>query len=63
MEILNVEELAKYLKRSPSSVRNLVMRRQLPFRKAGGRLLFFKEEIDKWIYNAPGITPEEIDKI
>ena len=63
MNLLNVEELAKYLKRTPSSVRNLVMRRQLPFRKVGGRLLFFKEEIDKWIYDAPGITLEEIDKM
>ena len=63
MEILNAEELAKYLKRTPSAIRNLVMRRQIPFKKVAGRLVFLKEEIDKWVYDAPGITLEEMDKM
>jgi hypothetical protein len=63
MELLNVEELAKYLRRSPSSIRNLAMRRQIPFRKAAGRLIFFKEEIDKWLYESPGFTLAEINKM
>ncbi len=63
MTLFNVKELAKYLKRTPSSIRNLVMRRQIPFRKAGGRLIFFQEEIDKWLREAPGITLEEIDNM
>ena len=60
MNLLNVEELAKYLKRTPSSIRNLVMRRQIPFRKVGGRLVFFKKEIDLWLQEAPGVTLEEV---
>ena len=49
MEILDAKEVAQYLKRSPSAIRNLVMRRKIPYRKAGGRLIFFKEEIDRWL--------------
>ena len=60
MNLLNVEELAKYLKRTPSAIRNLVMRRQIPFRKVAGRLVFFKEEIDLWLQEAPGVTLEEM---
>ena len=63
MEILNAEELARYLKRTPSSIRNLVMRRQVPFRKVGGRLVFFKEEIDKWVLDSPEISLEEMDRM
>ena len=63
MNLLNVDELAGYLKRSPSSIRNLVMRRQIPFKKVAGRLIFLKEEIDKWVYDAPGITLEEMGKM
>jgi excisionase family DNA binding protein len=63
MNLLNVDELAKYLKRSPSAIRNLVMRRQIPFRKVAGRLIFFQEEIDKWLLEAQGITLEEMHKM
>ena len=60
MEILNAVELAKYLKRTPSAIRNLVMRRQIPFRKVAGRLVFFQDEIDRWLNEAQGITLEEM---
>ena len=63
MNLLNVDELSKYLKRSPSAIRNLVMRRQIPFRKVAGRLIFFQEEIDKWLLEAQGITLEEMHKM
>ena len=61
MEILNTKEVAKYIKRSESSVRNLVARGQIPFRQCGGRrLVFIKQELDQWIMEAPGTKLEKI---
>lgn len=46
---LTLPEAASYVKRTESSLRNLVDRRRVPFTKAGGRLMFIKEELDKWL--------------
>ena len=59
-EYLNVEELALYIKRSKGAIRNLVLRRAIPYRKPAGRLMFLKNEIDEWIENAPGKKCEEL---
>lgn len=53
-------ECANLIGRSPGAVRNLVMRRAIPFRKPGGRLLFIKTEILKWVDGAPGVTLEQL---
>jgi len=55
----DVQELASYIKRSPGAIRNLVLRRAIPYRKPAGRLIFLKEEIDRWIQMAPGKKLEE----
>jgi len=39
----------------------LVLRRAIPFRKPGGRLLFVKDEIDRWIQNSAGISFDELN--
>ena len=59
MELLNVTEIAQYLKRSESSIRNLVARRQIPFRKLGGRLVFIKKDILEWVYVAKGLSIDD----
>ena len=38
----------------------MVMSRAIPFRKPGGRLIFLKAEIDRWIGMSEGVTIEEI---
>lgn len=60
-QYLDVKELASYLKRSPGAIRNLVMRRMIPYRKPAGRLLFLKEEIDHWIRMSKGVTLYEVE--
>lgn len=45
-EYLNAEENADFIGRSPGAVRNLVMRRAIPYRKVGGRLVFLRSEIE-----------------
>ena len=62
-EYLTATECGELIgKRSPGAVRNLVMRRAIPFRKAGGRLVFLRSEIEFWIENSPGVKPDEIIK-
>ena len=61
LEYLDIAELASYIKRSKGAIRNLVLRRAIPYRKPAGRLIFLKEEIDQWVRKAPGKKLEEIE--
>lgn len=56
----DVYELSLYIKRTPGAIRNLVLRRLIPFRKPAGRLVFIKEEIDQWIIKSEGIALNEV---
>lgn len=46
---LTAKETAAYLRRSMGAVHNLVYRKQLTAYKPSGRLLFKKDEIDRWV--------------
>ena len=50
MEIMNVRELADYLKCSESSIRNMVRANKIPVFKINSKLNFNKEAIDNWIH-------------
>lgn len=58
----NVPEVSQYLRRSPGAIRNMVLRRLIPFRKPAGRLIFSRQEIDRWIRSAEGVSLEELGK-
>jgi excisionase family DNA binding protein len=58
--ILSTTEAADLLRRSPAAVRNLVMRRAIPYRKPGGRLVFLKEELERWIRESPGVKIDDL---
>lgn len=62
VEVLSTQEAAAFLRRSPASIRNMVLRRQIPYRKPGGRLIFVKEELVEWIRSSPGVSIEEVRK-
>ena len=57
---LTTTGVADLIGRSPAAIRNLVMRRAIPFRKPGGRLLFVRSEVEAWIMNSPGVQLGEI---
>jgi len=61
-EYMTTNECGKLIGRSPGAVRNLVLRRRIPFRKPGGRLVFLKSEIEKWIERSPGIKIEDLEE-
>jgi len=47
-EAYTAEEIAKYLKLHPYTVRRLARERKIPAFRAGGQWRFRKDEIDKW---------------
>lgn len=49
MDILNVKELANYLKCSESKIRNLVKDKAIPNFRIGAKINFNKEAINLWI--------------
>lgn len=59
-QYLSVEDLSLYIKRSKGAIRNLVLRKVIPYRKLAGRLMFVKEEIDEWVQTAPGKKLEDL---
>ena len=59
-KLMDTFEVAEFLKRSPGAIRNLVLRRSIPFRKVAGRLVFLKDEIDEWIQKAPGLRLKDL---
>lgn len=62
-ERMNAQECGDYIGgRTPAAIRNLCMRRKIPFRRVAGRLLFLKNEIDLWIHNSPGVTLEDLSR-
>jgi hypothetical protein len=59
-KFLTIIQCAELIGRSPSAIRNLCMRRKIPYRKAGGRLVFLVHEIEGWIEQGEGISLEEL---
>jgi len=58
--ILNTAEVGELIGRSPGAIRNLVLRRAIPYRKVAGRLIFLRSEILKWIEEAPSVKLEDL---
>ncbi len=48
VKFLTVEETAELLRVEADTIRNWVSQGRIPFRKAGGKTLFFLEEILEW---------------
>jgi len=61
-EFLDTRAVAEMLNRSEAAIRNLVLRKAIPYRKPGGRLMFLRSEICEWIENAPGLSLAELKK-
>jgi hypothetical protein len=61
MEPLDTREAGRFVKRSPAAVRNLVLRKQIPYRRVAGRLVFIREELEEWIRGSPGLRIDDIE--
>lgn len=58
-QALNVMEAAHLVGMTPKAVRQRIARRTLPFRKLGGRIIFFKNELEEFLRDLPGCHVEE----
>ena len=57
---MSIDELKNYLKMSKSTIYKKTMDRQIPFIKAGKKLLFKQEAIDLWLEGHSYDTKSEI---
>jgi excisionase family DNA binding protein len=59
-KLLNVEDAATLLGRTPHAVYQMVSRGQIPYRKAGRRIFFMESELREFIASLPGVTIENL---
>jgi hypothetical protein len=55
-----VKDAAAFLSRSEGAIRNMVLRKQIPFVKKAGPLYFFQSDLIAWLRQGPGVTLEEL---
>jgi excisionase family DNA binding protein len=56
----NMEECARWIKRSPSTIYKLTSQKRIPHIRNGKRLLFKKAEIEEWLENDRQATLEDL---
>lgn len=57
-EVMNVNEVAEYLRVAPATIYRLAQKGQIPCGKVGRSWRFHKEAIDRWIAVHPKFSPE-----
>ncbi len=50
-DLMSVEDLARYLRLAPKTIRNYIWRREIPFIKVGKQVLFSAKSIATWLDN------------
>jgi excisionase family DNA binding protein len=58
--LLNVEQAAAMLGRTPHAMYRLIARRKVPYRKDGRRVLFLERELLAFVEALPGLSLEEM---
>lgn len=48
-DLIEVPELAKYIRFAEGSIRQMVFKKKIPHFKVNGKVLFDRQEIDNWI--------------
>lgn len=55
---LTVAQAAHYLGRTVPAMYHLAEEARIPFKKAGGRLVFDIRELDRWVAGLPGVSTQ-----
>jgi hypothetical protein len=58
-EILDIQAASKTYGGSPGFWRSRVERRDVPFHRLGGRIVFIRSELEQFFAELPGCSPEE----
>ena len=56
---LDVTAAGTFLGMTPKTVRRLIERRRIPFRRVGRRVILVRSELDEWLRILPGASLEE----
>lgn len=56
--LLDVRRAAAILGETENALRARVARRTVPYRKLGGRIVFIRAELERFIEKLPGVTAE-----
>ena len=59
--LMGVPEAAALIGNSERSLRALVAAGVVPYRKLGGRVVFRREELEKWIERLPGVSLKDAE--
>ncbi len=59
--IMDIEEVSKYLYRSKNSIYKLAEKAQIPYTKKSGKLYFDKADINNWLKSGRKQTKSEIE--
>jgi excisionase family DNA binding protein len=60
---LSLNEAAEFLGLAPSTIYSKLSRKELPYRKCGGRVYFDKKELQKYIDEGRQLTATEISHV
>jgi excisionase family DNA binding protein len=52
-DLWDVADVARYLKVSEATVRNLIRDGEMPFRRVGGLIRFVPDEVRRWVSTQP----------
>lgn len=59
--VLTVDEAARYMGISKSTLYKMMMRREIPYSKPGGKVCFFdRQELEAWLMSNRVATSDEI---
>lgn len=58
-EVLSVDATSTHYGQTEKALRGLVARKQIPYRKLGGRIVFLKRELDQFFDKLPGVRLDE----
>jgi hypothetical protein len=59
-EYFFTKDAAQFLRLTQPALRNRVYRNAIPYRRVGGRLIFIKSELERWIREAPGLSCDDL---
>lgn len=61
-EVMTTSECCEYLSISKNTLYGLTQRKEIPYCKPSGKLLFFlREDIDEWVRNGRVFTNDDIE--
>ncbi len=59
-ELMDLHTVAQVYGGTVQSWRNRIARRQVPFRRLAGRIVIIRRELEKFLSDLPGLTPQQI---